>query len=401
MRRKRPEEGEKSAESVVSFTFVLELPFYAEVPPGQVVLFNVDPGAEFSGWDEGHLRQLAHSADLPDPVRPPWLKLEFRTGSRRGPLPLEVADRCFSDLLKDILPRRERLRRRINLWRHMRRGLVEHRTVVAGTRYLPAADAPEAPGDEATYGWLRGTLIEVLQQLNAFLASIAITTGDPLFRRVHFGDLPAVMPLIVREHAPRRVLGGVNVVFELHQFYPAVLPISAEAASLGSSGSLFNERFSGRQPLFPFYELLIEAEGDLLTGRFAAAVRNAGTAVEIFVSEVVREAAKLKGLPTGDVDGWLDSGLKNVLQSHLARVLSLSIDLSSASDPFGAWWLTGYASRNAVVHAGHEPTEDEALVALKSIEAMYDTVLVAVDAQPVLADLAELLLRPRPGRGSG
>lgn len=106
-------------------------------------------------------------------------------------------------------------------------------------------------------------------------------------------------------------------------------------------------------PLFASADLFRSAGSKLDVGDNNAAVIESVTAVEIFVSALLRLHLERRGTSKQQVDSALRADFKSKLRDHLARkMMGFEFNPRAASNPVEAWYTGAYEIRNDVVHRG-------------------------------------------------
>jgi hypothetical protein len=275
---------------------------------------------------------------------------------------------------------------------YMTQGSLGWVTTVAATRFVPAQSWPENESDKAEL--LGRELDASLSVLNEFIVALSLARQEPRFTPVARGDLPLMCPVILETapmHDGERNGAWLNLqiheVFWYEQREPRDKPDDAELLAF----QLARTNYHGGEPYFPFYELMQQAIGQFNEARYAASAISTGTAVEVLFATTIREAGRARGEQEGQYAKVLDLPLRNQVEHHLPRYANCSVDLTSTSNAFGAWWAGGYRTRNQVVHAAHRPTRDEAHAALEGAQRVVTALKAGLLADPATTDVGNLL----------
>lgn len=106
-------------------------------------------------------------------------------------------------------------------------------------------------------------------------------------------------------------------------------------------------------PLFLSADLFRSAGAKLDVGDNNAAVIESVTAVETFVSTLLRLHLERRGTGKQQVDSALRADFRSKLRDHLARkMMEFDFNTRAASNPVEAWYTGAYEIRNDVVHRG-------------------------------------------------
>ncbi len=290
---------------IVTPTFFLELPHDLRLPPRASLVLLEERGPGWDEWDDAAVARLTGAP--PELFRGgavPGTRLVFRRSKRRATLPLQAADEAFSDWVEPLLSPVEVVQRRERVGQAIERGFEAMTTVVALSRFIPDEDGHWLT-DEAR---LAAVFRAALADLNEYIVAQGTILADWRYSPVSPGDLPAILPCAAVRVAE---LGGgaeSNVVgLPIHDRFPSV-----------NAGRLVDERWAiaagdlvsagrrGDQPFWPLLQLLHEVTGYRATGEYVSAVVTLGTAAEVLVATVVREAGLLRGELATDLRRLLD-----------------------------------------------------------------------------------------------
>lgn len=316
----------------------------------------IDEAADpWPGWSPLSVAALLQRPEAPRDGLWPRARLAFRHQRVRDNLPLQAADKAFEAWAVPLLGRPERLLRKLNYWRFALRGLRVEKSVVAATHFVPQEEA------EPTDAWLSAQFNRALDLVNDFLVAEAIVTDDWRLRPLARADLPALAPVILEAQPTDGAREGLSTVIHLHSAFPAIAGEELPPDDLRKTHEMFRAAALGEQPFFPYIELLATANHEMMAGRHRMAVLSLGTAIEVLGATVVRLCWEPYGRRPETLGGALDSGFKNVLETHLAGVLNAPVDLRDPEHPAGGWWAAAYHLRNRVAHEGARPTHGETL----------------------------------------
>lgn len=242
---------------------------------------------------------------------------------------------------------------------------------------------------------------EVIACVSDYCIAFALVTDDVLIRPIELGDLPPALPVYSQLFAPRPI-NSFRFLIEAHERWARPEPIRVGDKVGLEVDRLFHSRpdAGGENTLFDAYAVFAQARQELEIGRFASAVREASTGIEIITMTLFREVAGRRASEVR-VDGWIRSGFKNVLSDHLPRELGLRVDLTCGSEPIGSWIDGAYKIRNETVHGGHPPTRHEAKLALDQTMTLVDHIREAVTARDDLQRLTSWFLYPQPDATRG
>jgi hypothetical protein len=197
---------------------------------------------------------------------------------------------------------------------------------------------------------------------------------------------------VVIESAPmvrRRV--GVSFAYPIHDIGPLMRDLAVDDGTFERAGQLARSDYHGQEPFFLFYELMHRAGSASLARRFSEEITDLGTAMEVLISTVLREAGPLIGRSAHQIANVLDAPLRNQVEHHLGGYASIDVDLGDAANPAGGWWQDGYALRNRVVHEGHKPTEQEVATARQAAVGFVNAIRDGLRSMPTTQRLGSAL----------
>lgn len=241
--------------------------------------------------------------------------------------------------------------------------------------------------------WFSDQFDVALAKLNEFLIAVAAVSGDPAIGPVSRLDLPLAAVLLagpVDSGAPPEVS-----IFLLNYGPQGQADLLSPEQAEHISNIVAKQHGDGH-PFFSLGEALVEARRAGSRGRVAHAVLELGTAFELLVSTVVREVGAINGLDDQKVQGVLTSGLKNVLEHHLPKLIGVDVDLLDPQNVFGRWNRDAYVLRNAVVHEGLRPVWSQLQDASKAVEMVIETVARALKSRAETELLGQMLASERP-----
>lgn len=370
-------------EEILVVTVVAELP--SDLGIENVGVFSFEDAPPWEGWDAPSMANLIHFLRPLEQNRRPEFRIMFRRARVRTRLPLQAADKAYSDWVDPLLQRRRRMYRRIAYTVLAAIGMREFITVAAITAFLPAHEVAEDLGPS----WIEQRTTLALAVLNEFLICLGVEANDPRVGPIYRTDLPARLPVLTEiQPVPTAWRVGHNTMTTLHDWFPAVRPRQRDPEHLDRAAALFRATHEGETPWFAVLELTHTARRDGMAGRYASAVLTAGTGIEVLVATIITHAGRLRGWPPARIDGILGSGLKNMVLDHVPRALDVRVDIDDPETPWGTWWLAGYQLRNAVAHRNHRPTESEAQSAVYAAMELVAEVGRVIDADPVLSELS-------------
>jgi hypothetical protein len=246
--------------------------------------------------------------------------------------------------LKDLVRRRQSPRVR--------------RTVVEAVRIAPR---PEEMDGE----WRMDQLRYALERLNRFLLAAATVHGDPELAPVSLQELPPIVcgmgwDLPPAAEQPHHIDFWTYLVNDRIPDRPRK-PLTRAEADLAMWLSVESDH-----PLVASSRLFLSAQQAEYRGRLSHAVVDAGTGVEMLIAAAVRLIGPDRGYSDDALSRALQAPFRNLVEGHFAKLMDYSSDPENASDALGRWWRSGYRLRNAVVHEGLAPREDEAEEAIRS-----------------------------------
>jgi hypothetical protein len=375
-------------------THILELPYSLRIGGPFRFLLGEEPTAESAAVSpqvraklfEVDGEQLSAFEDRLISTR-----LAFLEEYVRLQMPLQAADLTFAQWEKPLMSAKAWRKRQKVLKAALKKGIHGPVTVVAATRLVPLGAWSAVPGEQQAK--LDEELDVCLDLLNDFLLSLGLISLDPQTRPIARGDLPVLAPVII-EAFP--MFGGhragASFLREIHnQLPPFARQQALDERVVEAAASLTISHRRGEEPFFLFFELMHRAHTDLEEHRAAGAIIASGTAVELLVSTVIREASVLTGEDLERREAVLNASFAARFKDHLGRYIRTKVDINDPDDPFGAWWKTAYRLRNEVVHRGHKPTLDEAETALVQTGELTVHVRDALLAHPDTESLGVLL----------
>lgn len=320
-------------------------------------------------------------------------RISFARQPVRRQMPLQAADLAFGNWTKSLLSEEEWAAREQGLASAIENLIVEPVTVVAVSRIIPIEKWPaDLEGQDKA---LDDAVDTCLTFLNEFVLSVGLVTSDPRIRPVARGELPFMCPVII-DAFPMQELRRIGTTFlrQIHRWPPSINPFSDELTrgEAEAAGLLTYLNRQNQLPFFLFYELMHSAFAALEERRSAEAVIFSGTAAEVLIDTVVREASAAFDESDDRRAGVLQAPFANRVRDHLGRYLGGGVvDLEDEQTPFGRWWAKAYALRNRVVHGGHKPTADEAGEAYDAVSALTVEIRDALRANPATAELGAKL----------
>ncbi len=249
----------------------------------------------------------------------PDRRLRFRRAYVGIGMPTEAVDRTFGDLRR--LKGLGRARYRFNLWRTVRSGAKEWKTVCQLTKWYVGDQIPDPPPDfrdppaDSAY---RRDFFRLLDDLDLFLQAYGLISGELNVGALTLHDLPASIPWFIDlkrdpDDPGTQHRGNLRV----HDHYPALLPATGDMPAGREAATIMATRAEG-VPFFTAYTLLFQAQASARAGRRRQAVTDMGTAVESFVYELIRSAMQVRGSTRADLealsrDRWTDVYNKTLL----------------------------------------------------------------------------------------
>jgi tetratricopeptide (TPR) repeat protein len=367
---------------LIHLRFYFDLPFDVGIADG--VFNSIDlshPGLD--DWASFDLQGFLELPPLPEPGVRPCVVIRFRRVAIPAVWPLTNVKRAYDSELARALPDAEDIE-----------PLDTSITVVKAHRVVPG---PDGEFDER---WLRDQFRAVLSKLNQNLIAIGAAADDHRIAPVTEFDLP---PIIVGWQEDLRDLGEAGKGPAL---FLLVLHQGRLRASIDHDAEVINHALaiSSRGATTPFFstmELLFAARRSVEAGRCGIAVIEAGTAIELLVSAVIRGRAGAQNWTTERLENVLDrTPFRGRYIDHFARALGVTVDCdASGSDAVNTWLRVAYERRNEVVHAGYQPEPHEAVEAVVTAFKLMDFVAERVARDPELGitfrDVSEML--PGPG----
>jgi hypothetical protein len=241
----------------------------------------------------------------------------------------------------------------------VRHGIEPPVSVVGATRLLSIEEWGTTRKEQEAA--LESSLDESLDFLSNFVLALGLLAGDPYFGPLERGDLPFISPVIVESFPSVKVHTGRSFLREIHdhwpdigQFPPFPKPLIEVASHLAASIRRQEEPFA------LFLELFQRAQRTLLGQHTAQAVLATGTAMEVVINTVIREASAAFGETESRRTGILQAPFASRVRDHIGRYANITVDVDDPRNAAGAWWKEGYDLRRRVVHDGYRPTPIEA-----------------------------------------
>lgn len=298
----------------------------------------------------------------------PVIALRFRRAHVGVGMPTEATDRCFGDMQTASMgPVRRRLFG-FALDRLVAKGVREWKTVVRISRWYDAADVKSHDDDLDV--WLRGEFRGGLSILNQWMATYALASASLTLGPLSPGDLPAFIPTVIEgKERPDSAVRYGHRLLRLHDTVPDLAPRegNVDAAEVASRSLLMD---SEDNPFLDGLQLLFGAQTHLAAGRERQAILDAGTAIEMIVSAVVRAVAIERS--TFDGHAAMTAPFRSRFEYHLPLALGHGGSAADIADAQASWWGKGYLTRNAVVHEGHAADTPAAQGAVESAWNLVD-----------------------------
>jgi hypothetical protein len=354
---------------VLVVTHILELPLDLGLPENRKVVISDARTDIFQSWSP---EEIARLLELPRPLTAgtfPAVRFNFRRRYLPERAELFAAFEAFSDWILPYAPKEARCTQEL-LRQGYRKGSWGWITAVGVTTFLPVSEWPTDRVEQARTAGIE--LDKAIAFLNEFLISLSLTRSEPVIHPIGRGDLPSLCPVILETvPMPSGIRNATAYPYQIHQIdrHRHGERDTSDELSLAEQSAFelfFSSHLKG-EPFFPFYELMQSAIGSYNEGRFRLSVTSVGTAFEVLILTVIREASPLHGDSSIKTDGMLQCGLKNQLNDHVPRLASCKVDLADPVNAFGKWNLDGYVTRNNVVHKGILPTREQAKSALEEV----------------------------------
>jgi hypothetical protein len=365
---------------VLVVTQLLELPRDLGLPRASNFVV-VEPRVDglFDSWSEGDRARFIGLDALPRPETSPVLRLRFERVFVPERAPLIAALSAFEDWVTPLATDQELAEFRAIREKYLSEGSLGWVTVVAATRFMSPSDfADDLEGRTAILGEQLDVSLAVL---NDFIVSLSLARHDPSVVPVARGDLPFLCPVLI-ESAPMPA-GEREGTYTAHLIHNNTRihygePHDELDEADRRAAELARSDYHGNQPFFLFYELMQQAIGQSNEARYRATVLSVGTAVEVFLASVIRQAGVALGMPVAEIDRVLELPLRNIVVAHLPRFIGRPVDVTNVADPLGRWWAGGYRTRNAVAHQGHTPSKEEINEALAGASAVVHDVRMSL-----------------------
>lgn len=366
-------------------SFLLELPFDAGLPVGFVLHVKDDDQAPITpGWGAFDLNGYLGLSGPPLAHNIPSTTLMFKVAPGHAIRPRRNAERAWPRIFKWqrsslSFPLRVVTSAPVRI---VVRGLLGPPTLRKPVSVVQAVRlAPRPPQYDEDWRW--NQLSVALDHLNEFLTGIMSVRRDPEVTAIGLRDLP---PLVL------------GFGWDLHAD-GARSPVESQAYLANDRVPLDHPRMTRQEAdlaawISSFKGHPIKQAGDFLLagwasaqrGRYAQAVAEAGTAIELLTAGVLRVSGRRCGYSDNKLAYVLDGPFANLVRDHFAVLLGYDRKPDEASDALGQWWQYAYKLRNRVVHHGHRPTEPETVKALEAAEALIDDLATRLSADERFED---------------
>jgi hypothetical protein len=226
--------------------------------------------------------------------------------------------------------------------------------------------------------------------VSAIIVSLGLTLNQPRLAPIDRGDLPWLCPVIV-EGVPMSegVRVGTTFIYQINDVGFGLHPgEEVKEELIQHAAELTKLAYFDAEPFFLFLELMHRCQAAGLTHRHAEAMTTLGTAIEVLLSTVIREAAAELNESAAQTEAALRAGYRQKLEHHLPRYCSLVVDLDDATNAAGGWWQGGYRLRNKIVHEGYRPTTEEAVAAWQGAGEFVTGIREGFRSRPETEDLA-------------
>lgn len=375
------ERGRRSP--LIHLQFYFELPFDVGIETGAFNRIQLSHPCleDWAGFD---LQAFLGMPPLPEPCVRPCIVLRFKRASRPDESPFADVRRAYGPELGSAIPSEAEL------------NALE--TSVSVVKAEVIASGASGEFDEQ---WLRAQFRTVLVKLNEMLIALSAAADEHRISPITEFDLP---PIILGWQQDLRDLDAPS---KKPRLFFLLLHEGRSRQVADHDSTIINRALAvaghgDHGPFFSTMEMLFAARRSLESGRFAAAVLESGTAVELLVSDVVRGVGMSQSWDRQRLENVLSdaTGFRNRFVAHFARALGVSVDASaSGDDPVSTWLRVAYPLRNRVVHRGHRPVIEEAASAIGLAFSLMDFVAERVERDPSLGitfpDIDEML--PGPG----
>jgi hypothetical protein len=366
-------------------THVLELNQDLRVPSGFRMMLAHEPTPEESVLPVELRRMLFEvPAEDADQLGEKLLstRLHFWRQPVKAQMPLQAADLAAAEWTRELMSEEQWRAREASLQQAVENLIFKPVSVVAVTRILRRDRWPESQAEQQ--GVLEDELDAGIDFLNEFLLSLALVTRDLRMRPIARGDLPALCPVIIEAfpmQEGRRV--GVAFLREIHRQMPTQMyeaDLSQDVVTAAAELTTFQRQ--GVVPFFLFYELMHTALVASAEHRYSESVISSGTAAEVLINTVIREASLMLGEDATRRDGILAAPFINRVTHHVPRYTGIAVDLQARQTPFGRWYQSAYLLRNEVVHGGTKPGAVTTQEACDAVSALAVALRDALRSRP-------------------
>jgi hypothetical protein len=119
-----------------------------------------------------------------------------------------------------------------------------------------------------------------------------------------------------------------------------------------------------------------------------------GTAVESLVSTTIKEAMRIRGRSTEEIEEVFETQWKNIFNRVLLE--RLGIEIGGGGAAHSKWWAEAYKMRTTVVHAGAPVTSEQSERAVARTWALFEWIGERLRTQEDLVPLGEAIRLERP-----
>jgi hypothetical protein len=357
---------------------MLELPFDTGLPDNFIVHRKDDPTAPVeAGWETFQLGDFIGMDPEPPSKQMRSTTLMFRRATIPGHDPLAAINSAWPAVLRNSYLAHPRWKRAyfgspLHRWRmRLSHAPPVTRTVVQAARiaFPPASEADAVQGK-----WRGEQITTALEVLNEYLTALAPMTNNLAIGPIAAPELPPVL-----WGYRLRLPDCLEQPSELHEHFALVLhellpwgtaPLTRQQADRAL-------QISGAQNAFfmPAMTWMRNAHRSLLRENHSYAVLESATAIELAMSDVIRNCAPLAGYDATKVTNVAEGNFASRVKDHVAVLLSFDRDPLNGQDELGEWWRKGYLCRNEVVHRGHQPQSSEAAAAVGAAQTFLDEVI--------------------------
>lgn len=264
---------------------------------------------------------------------------------------------------------------------------------------------PDRPNSGAEHTLFSdSTIVEVMAPLDGPLAESLSTTFDRAlrhvqeFQRAYYVSQRRPVTLVRREKLPAFVPYAIRTVTATSDEWPetlALLHLNMNVTSLTRGSDLAEadereivqamEAQPGQRAFASFLDLWRHAHNSLeLEGDYRATVIFAAVSAEVLLDDLLAHLLWEEARRPEEATSFFDAGLAKRVRTHFHARIGGAGWSGKEDGPIRSWSQDVAGLRHRVVHAGYEPTIDEARKALSSLHTLQKFVSDRIASEDVI-----------------